>query len=472
MVDDKMRVRFAPSPTGDLHIGGARTALFNYIAAKKWSGKFVVRVEDTDLSRNQFNVIKEQNDDLIWLGINPDESTYLGGNYGPYKQTERLGIYYKYLKKLLEEQKAYQCFCSKEELETEKKDYLSRERKMNYQYSRKCLFIKDKDRNTLISNKAPYSIRLKIDKNKNYEFIDSVRGKISFSGRDIEDFIIIRTNGMPSYNFSCVIDDYLMKITNVIRGEEHLSNTGKQLAIYDHFSWKIPTFSHISIILNKDRKKLSKRDLNSKFQTIKGIRERGYLPKAVVNFILFLGWNPGKGNEREIFGIDEVVEIFEFEGFSSRGAIYDIEKLNWFNNQYIQKLDREEYGEYSWKFIRKEYKVKEEKRNWVISISALFQKQLRFFEEITELIRFFFVFEKNVKTNELFLKFADSLDNLNLWNEEGIKNCLKNFILESKKSKKELFLSLRKIITGNEKGPELQKIIFFLGKEEVLKRLR
>jgi glutamyl-tRNA synthetase len=230
-----VRTRFAPSPTGELHIGGARTALFNYLLAKQNSGQFVLRIEDTDIARNQEEFINRQHQDLMWLGIKPDESVFQKGEYGPYRQSERLSIYQKYIEKLLVEKKAYHCFCSKNELEKEREEYIAKNQKSNYQYSRKCLKLEAEKVKSLLQNQTEYVIRYRVPQEKNYQLKDLVRGQIVFQGRDIEDFVICRGSGMPLLNFAVVIDDYCMKISHVLRGEEHLPNTAKQLVLYEAF---------------------------------------------------------------------------------------------------------------------------------------------------------------------------------------------------------------------------------------------
>jgi nondiscriminating glutamyl-tRNA synthetase len=284
------RLRFAPSPTGDLHIGGARTALFNFLLAKKEGGSFIIRVEDTDKKRSEDKFMLNQYEDIKWLGLIEDESVFRGGDFGPYKQTQRIEIYKNFYEQLLKEGNAYFCFCTIEELTKEKEEYFKREGKENYKYSRKCLRKSNNEINELLENKEAYVVRLKIDEKKKYSFKDLVRKEVIFEGKDIEDFIIVKQSGVPSYNFACVIDDHLMRISHVLRGEEHLSNTGKQIALYNYFKWQEPLFGHISIILNEERKKLSKRDAEKgQLQIIKQIRENGYLPEAVVNYILLLG---------------------------------------------------------------------------------------------------------------------------------------------------------------------------------------
>jgi len=230
---NSIRTRFPPSPTGELHIGGARTALFNYLLAQQTSGQFILRVEDTDLERNREEFIKNQYEDLCWLGLKPDESLFQNGEHGPYRQSERLEIYRKYIDKLIQKKKAYYCFCSREELAQEREEYIKKNQRRNYQYSRKCLNLTKQQIQLLLQSQKSYLIRLQVDEKKSYEFQDLVRGRVIFQGCDIEDFVLLRPNGIPNYNFACVVDDHLMEISHVLRGEEHLSNTGKQLVLYE-----------------------------------------------------------------------------------------------------------------------------------------------------------------------------------------------------------------------------------------------
>ena len=233
MSKNLVRTRFAPSPTGELHSGGVRTALFCYLWAKKNQGQFILRIEDTDRERNQEVFVENQYKDLCWLGLKPDESPFQSGEHSPYRQSERLGIYQKYIDRLIQEKKAYYCFCSREELVSEKEEYIKISQRGNYQYSRKCLNLTEPEIKSRLQEKKEYLVRFQVNRKKSYEFSDLVRGKVIFQGCDIEDFIIFRSNGMPTYHLAVVIDDYLMKISHVLRGEEHLSNTGKQLALYE-----------------------------------------------------------------------------------------------------------------------------------------------------------------------------------------------------------------------------------------------
>ena len=479
MVEKKnktIRTRFAPSPTGELHIGGARTALFCYLFAKKNNGQFILRIEDTDTKRNQEEFVNNLYKDLLWMGIKPDESVFQTGECGPYRQTQRLNVYNKYIEQLLEEKKVYFCFCSPEELVLEKEEYIKKNKKSNYQYSRKCLNLSEKEINSLLLQKAPYVVRLKVPQERNYFFYDLVRGEVKFEGKDIEDFVLFRQNGIPNYNFACVVDDYLMKISHVLRGEEHLSNTGKQLVLYEALGWNPPLFGHVSIILNKQRKKLSKRDKEtSQWQLISQLREKGYLPQAIVNYLLLLGWHPG--TTQEIFSLSEAIKVFNLEGLNARGAVYDLEKLNWYNNYYIQQLTEEEFSEHSWQTLKKEYNLEKGKKEWVKQISLLFRPQLNYFEELTNLTYYFFRKPNKkieVKENEILWweELRKELSKLDKWEAENIKSVLKSVSTSSQAPKKEFYLLVRNVLTGTDKGPELPQIIYLLNKEEVEKRFK
>jgi nondiscriminating glutamyl-tRNA synthetase len=469
-----IRSRFAPSPTGELHIGGARTALFNCLLAKKNQGQFILRIEDTDTKRNEEIFVNNLYQDLLWLGLNPDETIFNPGDYGPYRQIERLDIYRKYIDKLIEEKKAYYCFCSPEKLAQEKEDYIKKNQRRNYQYSRKCLTLSPNEIFSFLEKKNPYVLRLKVPQDKSYTFQDLVRGEVTFQGQDIEDFVLFRQNGIPNYNFACVIDDNLMKISHVLRGEEHLSNTGKQMVLYDVLGWKTPLFGHISLILNKEKKKLSKRDKEtSQWQLINQLREKGYLPQAIVNYLLFLGWHPG--TTQEIFSLSEAIKIFKLEGLNPRGAVYDLEKLNWYNNYYIQQLDLSDFGEYSWKILEKEYHLSVEKKSLVAQIALLFRPQLNYFQELIELTSCFFQrpnAEVEIKENQILWmeELIKEFDNLSKWDVENIKSILKSVCLKNQAPKKDFYSLVRKIFTGKEKGPELPQIIYLLGKKEMVER--
>jgi glutamyl-tRNA synthetase len=327
-----IRVRFAPSPTGFLHIGSARTAFFNWLFARKNNGKLILRMEDTDISRHREETIDLILGSLKWLGIEWDEGPDIGGNYAPYRQSLRLGIYKEYANKLVKEGKAYFCFCSPEKLEEKRKKAAANQD--FYNYDRECLQLSTKEIKQNIDSRVEHTIRLLVPENKNIDFNDVVYGKISVNSKIIEDFIILRSNGLPTYNFSVAIDDILMKITHIIRGEDHLSNTPKQLLVYDALGIEPPIFTHLPMILGRDGQKLSKRHGSI---SIEAYREEGFLPEAILNYLALLGW--AYDEKTTIFSLNELIDKFNLEAINKKPAKFDYDKLLWLNGSYIRNID-------------------------------------------------------------------------------------------------------------------------------------
>ena len=349
-MNKKVRVRYAPSPTGFLHIGGARSALFNYLFAKKFNGDFVFRIEDTDIERNIEGAEYSQLHDLIWLNIIPDESIEkMNPKYAPYRQMEKLDLYRKYAQELIDKGYAYECYCTPEELEESRL-----EQEANgvtaFKYDRRCLYLTEEEKEERRKQGIKPSIRLKVPSNQDLSFNDLVRGEVKFNSDDFGDFVIIKSNGIPTYNFAVVVDDHIMDITHVLRGEEHLSNTPKQLMIYRYFGWETPEFGHMTIIINENGKKLSKRDLNI-MQFMSQYRDKGYLPEAVFNFILLLGWTPAIN--KEFFTMEEAMEEFDPARLSRSPSMFNNAHLNFMNSSYIKKLDDEKYFEMIKPFLLK-----------------------------------------------------------------------------------------------------------------------
>ena len=330
----EVRVRFAPSPTGYLHIGGARTALFNWLFARKMGGKLILRIEDTDIARLKEDSVSQILTSLKWLGINWDEGPEVGGDHGPYYQSERFDIYKKYCQQLVDEGKAYYCFCTPEELEAEREK--QRQAKQPFRYARTCRDLTPDEVKARIDAGASYSVRLKIPAEGNVVVHDLIHGDVTFNMDQYDDFVIMKSNGIPTYNFAVVIDDHLMGMTHVMRAEEHLSNTPKQLLVYEAFGWEQPKFGHMSMILAPDRSKLSKRHGAT---SVEEFRSQGYVAEAIVNYLTLLGWGPG--DEREMFSLQETVELFELEQMSKKAAVYDTKKLTWMNGQYLSELPLE-----------------------------------------------------------------------------------------------------------------------------------
>jgi len=330
--DNNIRVRFAPSPTGFLHIGSARTALFNWLYARKTGGSLIVRIEDTDIKRHQEEATDLIMQSLKWLGMDWDEGPGTGGDFGPYRQSERLDIYTENAHRLIEEKKAYICFCSPGDLAKERE--LCQKNGKVFKYDRKCLSMPNEEISERRDRGEPYTIRLLVPENKELEFDDIVYGKISVNSNTIEDYIIIRSNGLPTYNYSVAVDDALMKITHIIRGEDHLSNTPKQLLVYNAMGIAPPEFIHLPMILGSDGHKLSKRHGSI---SIEAYREEGFLPGAIVNYIALLGW--AYDEKTTIFSLPDLISKFSLENINKKSSRFDYQKLLWMNGNYIRELD-------------------------------------------------------------------------------------------------------------------------------------
>ncbi|MCZ0755281.1 glutamate--tRNA ligase [Anoxybacillus sp. J5B_2022] len=478
----EVRVRYAPSPTGHLHIGGARTALFNYLFARHHNGKFIVRIEDTDIERNVEGGEQSQLENLKWLGIEYDESVDKDGGYGPYRQTERLDIYRQYTNELLEKGYAYKCFCTPEELEQEREAQKAAGIAAP-QYSGKCRHLTPEQIKQLEAEGKPYTIRVKVPEGKVYEFEDMVRGRVSFESKDIGDWVIVKANGIPTYNFAVVIDDHLMKITHVFRGEEHLSNTPKQLMIYEYFGWEAPQYAHLTLIVNENRKKLSKRD-ESIIQFVSQYKELGYLPEAMFNFFALLGWSPE--GEEEIFTKEELIRIFDVSRLSKSPSMFDKQKLTWMNNQYIKKLDLDRLVELSLPHLvkagRLPEQMSEEQKDWARHLIALYQEQMSYGAEIVELSELFFKeeIEYNEEAREVLSEeqvpevlraFLEEINQLESFTADAIKASIKSVQKTTGQKGKKLFMPIRVATTGQTHGPELPLAIQLLGKEKVVQRL-
>ncbi|MFC4559693.1 glutamate--tRNA ligase [Virgibacillus kekensis] len=478
---NQVRVRYAPSPTGNLHIGNARTALFNYLYARHFDGKFIIRTEDTDQKRNVVGGEESQLKFLKWLGIDWDEGADLGGNYGPYRQMERLDIYQKYVDELLEKGLAYKCYMTEEELEQEREEQRAKGEVPKYSGAHSNL--SDEEIAKFEEEGRQPSIRMRVPANKVYTFNDIVRDNISFESSDFGDWVIVKKNGIPTYNFAVAIDDHLMEITHVLRGEEHISNTPKQIMVYEAFGWEPPQFGHMTLILNEERKKLSKRDEHI-LQFIEQYRNLGYLPEALFNFITLLGWSPV--GEEEIFTKEKLIEIFDPERLSTSAAIFDRHKLKWMNNEYIKAADVKDVIDLALPHLIEAGKLPEDMdastREWAEKVIALYQEQLRFGAEIVELTELFFQEDisydegamdilQQEQVPEVLQVFTDKLIHLDEFTGAEIKAQIKATQKETGHRGKKLFMPIRVATTGQAHGPELQTAIELLGKEVVLSRL-
>lgn len=473
-MNKRIRVRYAPSPTGFLHIGGARSALFNYLFAKKYGGDFVFRIEDTDIERNIEGAEYSQLHDLIWLNIIPDESIEkMNPKYAPYRQTEKLELYKKYAYELVEKGYAYECFCTEEDLEQLK---LEQEENGNiaFKYDRRCLRLTEEEKEELRKKGIKPSIRLKVPSNKDIVFEDLVRGEVKFNSDDFGDFVILKSNGIPTYNFAVVIDDHIMDISHVLRGEEHLSNTPKQIMIYDYFGWEVPSFGHMTIIINKDGKKLSKRDHNI-MQFMSQYKEKGYLPEAIVNFILLLGWTPS--SNKELFSMKEAIEEFDPKRLSRSPSMFDDTKLNWMNAQYIRSLSDKKYYEIAKSFVSSNNLISNKNDNDLLMLLKVFKNEIYCFSQLNDCINDIFVKtldkEFNDEEKKVLIAFKSELKNneASFYTKDSFKNIINNVIQKTSKKGKDLYMPIRLSLTGKEHGVELYNIVNILGKLETIKRL-
>ena len=476
---EKVRVRYAPSPTGYLHIGGARSALFNYLYAKKYNGDFVFRIEDTDIERNIPGAEESQLHDLIWLGIIPDESPENPNpKYAPYRQMEKLDIYKQYAQKLIDMGVAYECYCSEEELAEMKEEQLSNGVK-SFKYNRHCLNLTEEEKEKYRKEGRKPTIRLKMMENHIFKFNDLVRGEITFNSNDIGDFVIMKSNGIPTYNFAVVIDDHLMEITHVLRGEEHLSNTPKQLQIYEYFGWEAPKFGHMTIIVNPNGKKLSKRD-HDILQFMSQYRDLGYLPEAIFNFLFLLGWT--SEDNREIFTKEEAIAAFDPSRLSSSPSMFDNKRLLWTNSYYIKHLDDEKYFDFISPFVKKIDFLKNKSDDELKRIALIFKQEIHYGQEIVDLLNEIVTINKDLSEDEkeminkesskkVIEFFKKSLQNLDEINEITVKQLFKDTQASTGIKGKDLFMPIRIKLTGHTHGIEMFNIIDILGKEETLSRL-
>lgn len=472
-----VRVRFAPSPTGHLHIGSARTALFNYLFAKHHQGTYILRIEDTDVDRNIEGAEEKLIQELQWLGLFWDEGPDVGGEYGPYRSMERMDLYTEYLSKMLDEEKAYRCFCTKDELEAEREAMMARGEVPRY--SEKCRHQSKEEGDKLEAQGRPFTVRFKVPKGATLDFQDHIRGHVSFQSDDVEDFVIFKSNGIPTYHFAVCVDDTLMKITHVIRGEEHLSNTPKHLLLFDAFAATAPEFAHIPLILNETGKKLSKRD-ESVLQFMAQYRNLGYLPEAVNNYLALLGWSPsGEFAEEEIFSMEQLVKLFSLDRINRSGAIFDPGKLAWVNGQYIKKAQVDDLLKMATPYFENHDTLPEER---VREFVTLFQSGMNSMSEIVPLVEPFLLeaytlseegkevlVEESVRT--VLTAFKQKIAQLEDYTASNIKPLLKEVQQETGFKGKQLFMPIRVAVTGEIHGPDLNQTIYLLGKDKVIKRI-
>lgn len=479
-MDSNVKVRFAPSPTGPLHIGGARSALFNWLLARKHGGKMIVRIEDTDLERSSRESEENILDALRWLGLDWDEGIGTGGENGPYRQTERLNTYTEAANRLLEQGQAYYCYCTEEELEAERQACLDRGEMPRY--LGKCRNLSDEDRARFEAEGRKKVIRFKVPQDESIVVEDLVRGNVVFESNGIGDFVIVKSDGIPTYNFAVVLDDAMMGITHVVRGEEHLSNTPRQLLIYEALKLKSPVFAHVSLILGKDRTKMSKRHGST---SIEAYKTQGYLPEALVNFLVLLGWSPE--GEEEIFSLEELIQRFSLDRVAKNPAVFDIDKLNWINGHYIRQSSVERITDLAIPFMQEAGyvtgQIDSDTYEWLKLVVASVQEHLAYVAQITEYAGIYFDDQINFENEDAkaILDDEDVPQVVSLFREkimqaenldpETTKGILKSITKELKLGGKKVYMPIRVALTGQTHGPELFYIIPILGRDKILVRL-
>ncbi len=476
-----VRVRFAPSPTGPLHIGGARSALFNYLLARKENGVFIVRSEDTDLERSsresEHNILEA----LRWLNIQWDEGIEVGGDNGPYRQTERLEIYQEYTDKLISNGHGYYCYCTEEDLEQERQQLIAQGD--TPRYLGKCRNLTEEQRKDFESKGHKPVVRFRVPEGQKIHIPDRVRGDVVFESDGIGDFVIVKSDGIPTYNFAVVIDDTTMGITHVIRGEEHLSNTPRQVLLYQALGLSIPEFAHVSLILNTEGRKMSKRDGDT---AVIDYQKKGYLPEAIVNFIALMGWSPG--GEEEFFTLEEMVQEFSLDRVSKSPGVFDLNKLNHINAHYIKEADPERLTDMAIPYLKDagvltQGEISTEERAWVTHYVQAIINHLDNIAQVKDYIHYVCGGEGPAPEGEALeiLKGEQVPAVLDLLEEKlkaqeeltvaSVKPLFKQITKELKLGGKQVFMPIRIALTGQMHGPELYDLVPLLGLDNVLSRL-
>lgn len=498
MTMEEVRVRFAPSPTGALHLGGVRTALYDYLFAKNKGGKFVLRIEDTDTTRFVEGAEEYIMDALEWCGIIPDESPKHGGPYAPYRQSERRNIYDKYTAEILKTDYAYIAFDTPEELELIRKEFEAKGEVFAYNYQtrdrlRNSISLSAEEVQKLLDEKTPYVVRFKMPFDRVLHMEDIIRGKFSVNTNTLDDKVLVKNDGMPTYHFANIIDDHEMKISHVIRGEEWLPSMGLHILLYEAMGWQAPQFAHLSLILKPEGKgKLSKRD-GAKFgfpvfpldfydktsnEIFKGYREEGYSPEAFINFLALLGWSPA--DDREILSIDEMIQEFDLYKVHKAGARFSKEKAEWFNHQYLQKKNNTEVVELLKQIEEvKNSQISDEKLEKIVS---LMKERATFVKDIYNDGKFFFTAPESYDekatqkawkegTSDILKEICTALSSVE-FNANNLREALHHYADTQKLGMGKLMMPLRLALVGELKGPDVPDIMEILGREETLNRIQ
>jgi glutamyl-tRNA synthetase/nondiscriminating glutamyl-tRNA synthetase len=480
MENKKIRVRFAPSPTGNLHIGGARTALFNWLYARHYKGTFILRIEDTDQVRSTEEAVNVILEGMKWLGLDWDEGPGKEGKYGPYYQMQRLPLYQKYTEKLLKNKKAYYCYCTKEELTESRQKQIKEDNP--FRYDRHCLNLSEEEKRRYEEEGRKPVIRLKIPAKK-IVFNDLLRGEVNFEGELLSDFVIVKSDGIPTYNFAVVIDDALMDISSIIRGDDHISNTPKQILIYEALGFNLPKFAHLPMIMGSDHSRLSKRHGAT---SVMEYKEIGYIPEAVVNYIAHLGWS--SGDEREIFSLEELVKEFSLDKISKHAAVFSIDKLNWFNSEYLKKSSVDSLVKMVIPFLKEANYIKEEnlspvKLEWLKEVIKLMQGRFKNFSQFIDYADYFFVDKIDIEPqafqsvlnkegiSDILKALKEEFSVLKCWDEKSIEDIVREIASSLQIKGGKIIHPIRVALTGKKIGPGLFELIVVLGQEKTIKRL-
>ena len=472
---EKTRTRFAPSPTGYMHIGNLRTAMFEYLIAKHDNGDFILRIEDTDQTRKVEGATEFIYETLKLCGFSIDEGPLNSKEYGPYVQSERIEIYQEYAHKLVEMGKAYYCFCTEERLNELRE--VANLNKVPFMYDGHCKNISREEALARIEAGEKYVIRQAMPKEGETVIDDIVYGKVVIDNSVLEDQILLKSDGYPTYNFANVIDDHLMKITHVVRGKEYLDQTAKYNLLYEAFGWDKPKYIHVAMVLGEDGSKLSKRNGDASFMDL---YNEGYLPEAIVNYLVLLGWSPN--SNQEVFSMDELIKEFSPERISKSSSQYDVKKLNWFNAQYIKKLEDDKYLELVMPFLKEAYDLTNKSEEWIKHLALIYKNHINYGKQIVSDVSLFFdketkpseeciEFMKNEEVPTVINAFKQEIEAISDWNIENISNAINNVKEKTGVKGKMLYMPIRIKVSGIMHGPELPDTIFLIGKDTVVDRL-
>ncbi len=494
-MNKKVRVRFAPSPTGYMHVGNFRTALYAYLFAQKNDGEFILRIEDTDQKRYVQDALEKLIEIINWAGFKYSEGVFIEdgkvvqkGDFGPYIQSERLELYKKYAEQLVQEGKAYYCFCTLECLEKMRNEQIAQ--KQAPMYDKRCHKLSKEETKEKIKKGEKYVIRQKINTEGFTEYEDMIRGKVKIKNELLDDQVLLKSDGYPTYNFANVIDDHLMEISHVIRGEEYVSSTPKYIQLYENFGWEVPVFAHLPLLLNADKSKLSKRQGDV---AVEDYIKKGYLKEAIINFVALLGWNPGEGSTQEIFSMDELIEKFDLAKVHKAGAVFDLKKLDWLNAQYIKKMSPDDIYQNALIFMKEKdfYRTwsrgeragnEKDQADFIKKVLTVEKERLTKFSDVGKENKFFFQdisYEKELlrwkknsdaETKQALETAGKVLEEISDSDWE-LKN-LETKLLEAAGEKRgDLLWPLRAALTGEQKSPSPFEVAWVLGKKESANRI-